>query len=472
MTVYRRSGAKSWSVLVEIGRDANGRRRRIYEGGFRTKREAQAKELEVKTELANGSRVDHSNMTVAEYMRIWLRQHSHDLKPTTVQSYAANVKNHVIPHLGQIRLQELIRRPVERFLRLPPHRRTHQVGLIKAGHSRGRRSATSPPSSGRHSKTRWIRTRCPQHRNRSPQATRESREREPDHNLDRTRNSPIPRVHRRRPAPRPRVVHATTGLRRGEALGLRWEDIDLPQAQASIRQNLVVVEEACRSELRRVDGADRSPLRTNRRRTTAWRAHQMSEKLALGAAWVVPGHSLHPRGRLATSSGPSHRRFPTQPKEPRLPRLTLHQLRHTWATLALGAGVQPKIVSENLGHSSTRITMDVYSHALPTMTATPSAKWRTLSTDMIPSGNPSGPAKNTTRPELGYAAAISVEPIWSLLHRHGIYPGTNADFLRATLRQRSSSRTKTARLRRLSKVFAETPAANSGKSTVAPTTWH
>ena len=68
MTVYRRSGAKSWSVLVETGRDSNGRRRRFYEGGFRTKREAQAKELEVKTELANGSRVDHSNMTVAEYI--------------------------------------------------------------------------------------------------------------------------------------------------------------------------------------------------------------------------------------------------------------------------------------------------------------------------------------------------------------------------------------------------------------------
>ena len=49
--------------------------------------------------------------------------------------------------------------------------------------------------------------------------------------------------------------------------------------------------------------------------------------------------------------------------------MRLHDLRHTWATLALEAGIQPKVVSENLGHASIKITLDTYSHVLPVMTA-------------------------------------------------------------------------------------------------------
>ena len=52
-----------------------------------------------------------------------------------------------------------------------------------------------------------------------------------------------------------------------------------------------------------------------------------------------------------------------------LPRIRLHDLRHTWATLALRAGVHPKVVQEQLGHSTISITMDIYSHAIPTMQA-------------------------------------------------------------------------------------------------------
>jgi integrase len=53
----------------------------------------------------------------------------------------------------------------------------------------------------------------------------------------------------------------------------------------------------------------------------------------------------------------------------KLPRIRLHDLRHTHATLALQAGVHPKVVSERLGHSSVSFTMDVYSHAIPAMQA-------------------------------------------------------------------------------------------------------
>jgi integrase len=54
----------------------------------------------------------------------------------------------------------------------------------------------------------------------------------------------------------------------------------------------------------------------------------------------------------------------------KLPRIRLHDLRHTWATLALQSGIHPKVASEVLGHSTIAITLDTYSHAIPTMQET------------------------------------------------------------------------------------------------------
>lgn len=62
--------------------------------------------------------------------------------------------------------------------------------------------------------------------------------------------------------------------------------------------------------------------------------------------------------------------FQRQAKEAKLPRIRFHDLRHTHATLALAAGVHPKVVSERLGHASVTITLDTYSHAIPAMQET------------------------------------------------------------------------------------------------------
>jgi len=61
------------------------------------------------------------------------------------------------------------------------------------------------------------------------------------------------------------------------------------------------------------------------------------------------------------------REFDRRVKRLGLPRIRLHDLRHTWATLALTAGIHPKVVSERLGHSTIAITLDIYSHVTPTL---------------------------------------------------------------------------------------------------------
>ncbi len=89
--------------------------------------------------------------------------------------------------------------------------------------------------------------------------------------------------------------------------------------------------------------------------------------MLLGAGWrdhdliftKVTGEPLHPE-RFS-------REFDRAVQRHEIPRLTLHGLRHTWASLALQAGVHPKVVQERLGHSTVGITLDIYSHVLPAM---------------------------------------------------------------------------------------------------------
>lgn len=97
----------------------------------------------------------------------------------------------------------------------------------------------------------------------------------------------------------------------------------------------------------------------------AWRAHQAQEREAWGPAWQdnglvftrEDGSHIYPDGWTGT--------FERHVRDAGLPRIRLHDLRHTHATLMLASGVNPKIVSERLGHHSTAFTLDTYVHVIP-----------------------------------------------------------------------------------------------------------
>ncbi len=161
------------------------------------------------------------------------------------------------------------------------------------------------------------------------------------------------------------VLLATTGMRRGEVLGLRWEDVDLDGRALSIVQTLTTVSNRIHV----------GPPKTgkSRRRVTldtvtfdALRAHrmrQLEERLASGDIWSNDGDLVF----TDELGGPVHpdrfsKSFDRIVRDDELPRIRLHDLRHSYATLALKAGVHPKVVSERLGHSTIAITLDLYSH--------------------------------------------------------------------------------------------------------------
>lgn len=155
------------------------------------------------------------------------------------------------------------------------------------------------------------------------------------------------------------------------SLGVGWSDVDLRAGRLHVRRSLVCVTHEPQYSTTKT-AKSRRAIALDPATVAALRAHrttQAAEKLAAGAAYQDAdllfcdrrGGALHPE-RFTRS-------FQEQVARPGLPRIRLQDLRHTWATLALQAGIHPKIVSERLGHANISITLDIYSHVAPSMRA-------------------------------------------------------------------------------------------------------
>jgi integrase len=164
-------------------------------------------------------------------------------------------------------------------------------------------------------------------------------------------------------------VMAMTGMRRGEGLALRWDDVDLERGRVSISKSRVrvegrIIETATKTDRARVVQIDPGTVAVLRAHAKAQLDELADHPGALEERLVFTGESgstLLPPSVSAL--------FAKAVGTAALPRLSLHGLRHTHASLLLQAGVPAKVVQERLGHSSIRITMDVYSHVTPGMDA-------------------------------------------------------------------------------------------------------
>ncbi len=165
------------------------------------------------------------------------------------------------------------------------------------------------------------------------------------------------------------VLLATTGMRRGEALGLRWKDVDLETGRLSVVQTItqtrskVTIGEPKTSSGRRSIALDECDGRRVARspQSDARGAHARRPRLLRRGPGVPPPRRCLPPPHAVSAQ------FLRRVVQCGLPRLTLHGLRHTWATLALEQGIHPRVVQERLGHSTIAITLGIYSHVSPTL---------------------------------------------------------------------------------------------------------
>jgi integrase len=159
------------------------------------------------------------------------------------------------------------------------------------------------------------------------------------------------------------------GLRQGEALGLRWDDIDLDRGSLTVR-----------SALQRLGpGWQLAQPKTARSRRTialptvvsaalqSHRARQLQERLWAGARWQE--HDFVFASTIGTPLDGTNvtRRFQQLLRSAGLPRQRFHDIRHACASLLLAQGVHPRVVMETLGHSQIGLTMNTYSHVIPAL---------------------------------------------------------------------------------------------------------
>jgi len=166
------------------------------------------------------------------------------------------------------------------------------------------------------------------------------------------------------------VLAIHTSLRQGELLGLKWEDVDLKNGLIRVRRTLtryrgrLLLSEPKTKRSRRT-------VRLTKPAVDALREHlarQMVQMESLGDLYGDQGLVFATqKGTLVNPSNLRKRSFAPLLKKARLPSTRFHDLRHTCATLLLARNVNPKIVSEMLGHATIAITLDTYSHVLPNM---------------------------------------------------------------------------------------------------------
>jgi integrase len=162
---------------------------------------------------------------------------------------------------------------------------------------------------------------------------------------------------------------ALTGIRRGEALGLQWAHVDLEHGRLALqRQRKIVrynvVETQLKTDKPRAVSLDADTVAVLRRQSQ----QQLDDAAEWKAAWVGGGHVFTREDGAPWHPDRVRVLFQQAVKAvDDVSGIRMHDLRHTWATLALRAGVHPKVVQERLGHANIRITLDTYSHVLPDM---------------------------------------------------------------------------------------------------------
>lgn len=167
------------------------------------------------------------------------------------------------------------------------------------------------------------------------------------------------------------IIALSTGMRSGEMLGLRWKAIDMDRGQisvvASLQPNaaheLVLMEPKTARSRRAIDIEPRVVAALRRHR-----AAQEVERRVAGEHWVA--HDLvfaSPTGKPLDGRHIIRAWFRPLLAKAGLPPIRIHDLRHSYASIALALGVHPKVVQEAMGHSTIAVTLDLYSHVVPSL---------------------------------------------------------------------------------------------------------
>lgn len=383
---YETADGDRWRIRYELPPGPDGKRRQRSKRGFEYQRDAERALREILSSIEDGSYVAPSDDTVEQWLLEWLesrkpidpsagRRHRGKLAPSTWSQYRTYIKSMIIPVIGHVRLRNLQPEDFEQLYDhleadggrhgqgLSPKTITNAHGILsvalKSAVTRGKIAANPldrlehPPTAERTSTEWW-----------SPEQLRSFVEHVEDDRLYAAW-----------------LLFATTGMRRGEVAGLGWGQVDLDQGTVTVAWQLGLVDSKPTFKPRPKTDAGRRRMSLDPATLEALRAHrkrQLEERVVAGPAWheEQTDHYGTVRddlvfrwedGRLINPERFT-RWFTQHVQAAGLPRIRLHDVRHSYASAGLATASgwgEVKVISERLGHASIGITLDTYSHVLP-----------------------------------------------------------------------------------------------------------
>ena len=350
----------TWSYVVRERDPQTGKTKPRWVGGFRTQAEAKAARAAAQTTQARGTYVAPRKLTVGEWLDMWITGHEVTLKPSTAESYRANINRYLKPRLAHERLQGLS----------PARLSVVFKDLYEAGGAGGKALSPRTVEFARAVLRRALQDAVlerlievnPVVGTKRPRVVKAQHQTWTAEQL----RTYLVAVTDRRLAPL-WALAAATGMRRGELLALRWSDADLKSGVINVDRSVTQIGNARTYS---------TPKNHERRQVTVdpWtllrlgelRIQQAKDRLAWGPAYADT-EDLVFAWENGTPLLPDYvsKEFIRSQRDTGLPRLKLHELRHTHATLLLREGVPVHVVAKRLGHRDPSITLNVYADAIP-----------------------------------------------------------------------------------------------------------
>lgn len=351
-SVYRRKSDGKWVGSITL---TDGKRKVFY---GKTQKEVQDKVNEALYAQQRGMLTTNSSTTVQEYMEQWLEEiHKSVVKLSTYKNYQDLLRNYIIPGLGKIKLQSLTPQQVQAFYSkkmkdgLAPKTINNIHGLLHKALSNAVKwnvvsrnvcDAVTPPRVARKEKTVLT---AEQARNLLKQIK--------NHRMEALFTLAI-----------------VTGMREGELLALRWQDIDFTGYSLQVKRTVRYI--------KGYGHVESEPKTVKSRRKIMLplfavevllihKAQQEEQRRECANAWVDKDLVFATAMGNYLALTTLRRAFNGILKQAGLPHMRFHDLRHSAATILLSRGTHPKVVQEILGHSQISMTLDVYSHVLPVM---------------------------------------------------------------------------------------------------------
>ena len=367
----RQRSKHSWQIQVYVGLGPDGKPRRHFETVRGNKGDTQRRLTELLSSLDKGVYTPPGKLTLAEHLKNWLQGYvSTNCSQRTFDGYQAIIEHHLIPSLGHYQLKQLHAQVIQAYYgkaleKLSSRTVHHQHRVlsqalkyaVKQGYLGKNPCALVDPPSPKGRQMRSLVVRGAKDKETGKYEVIAS---EVDDLLITAQDSHYyPVIY----------TAVSSGLRQAELLGLRWRDIDIASRYISVNQVLYKRHGICQfnepkteHSRRRVKMTDKLAEFLGKYRLERERLYRQLGKTITLDDLVFANHEGQP-----IDAGVLSHAFGKIAKRASLENVRFHDLRHTFASLMLLSGAQPKVVSEALGHSSVAFTMDVYSHILPDM---------------------------------------------------------------------------------------------------------